>query len=146
MKIWYFVNNCLIKGEPQHSDTTEMWQHPPVTYEVNIHTKRKVTVQNVICTQGLSLIIVVLFSRYTDIETLFSFISIIKKDNNMWSSIFWETHWYCLLGVYVIDPMWQSSFLGLEHDSLLDNTKVKSKSFVFQVRSAGEEILCIGLL
>ena len=50
-----------------------------MTYEVNIHKKRKVTVQNVICTQGLSLIIVVLFSRYTDIETLFSFISIIKK-------------------------------------------------------------------
>ena len=56
-----------------------MWQHPPVTYEVNIHKKRKVTVQNVICTQGLSLIIVVLFSRYTEIETPFSFISIIKK-------------------------------------------------------------------
>ena len=37
------------------------------------------TVQNVICTQGLSLIIVVLFVRYTDIETLFSFIIIIKK-------------------------------------------------------------------
>ena len=34
---------------------------------------------NVICTQGQSLIIVVLFSRYTEIETLFSFISIIKK-------------------------------------------------------------------
>ena len=50
-----------------------------MTYEVNIHKKRKVTVQNVICTQGLSLIIVVLFSRYTDIETLFSFTSIIKK-------------------------------------------------------------------
>ena len=50
-----------------------------MTYEVNIHKKRKVTVQNVICTQGLSLIIVVLFSRYTEIETPFSFISIIKK-------------------------------------------------------------------
>ena len=47
-------------------------------YEVNIHKKQKVTVQNVICTQGLSLIIVVLFSRYTEIETLFLFISIIK--------------------------------------------------------------------
>ena len=56
-----------------------MWKHPPVTYEVNIHKKRKVTVQNVICTQWLSLIIVVLFSRYTYIETLFSFTSIIKK-------------------------------------------------------------------
>ena len=76
-----------------------MWQHPPVTYEVNIHKKRKVTVQNVICTQGLSLIIVVLFSRYTDIETLFSFISIIKKDNSMGSSIFWETHWYCMSSI-----------------------------------------------
>ena len=50
-----------------------------MTYEVNIHKKRKVTVQNVIYTQGLSLIIVVLFSRYTDIETLSSFTSIIKK-------------------------------------------------------------------
>ena len=50
-----------------------------MTYEVNIHKKRKVTVQNVICTQGLSLIIVVLFSRYTEIETPFAFISIIKK-------------------------------------------------------------------
>ena len=39
---------------------------------------RKLTVQNVICTQGLSLILVVLFSTYTEIETLFSFISIIK--------------------------------------------------------------------
>ena len=39
----------------------------------------KVTVQNVICTQGLSLIIVVLFSRYSNIEILFSFTSIIKK-------------------------------------------------------------------
>ena len=96
-----------------------------VTYEVNIHKKRKVTVQNMICTQGLSLIIVVLFSRYTDIETLFSFISIIKKDSSMWSSIFWETHWYCLLGMYVIDPVWPSSLLALEHDSLLDNTKVQ---------------------
>ena len=38
----------------------------------------KLTVQNVICTQGLSLILVVLFSPYTEIETLFSFISIIK--------------------------------------------------------------------
>ena len=36
------------------------------------------TVQNVICTQGLSLILVVLFSIYTEIETLFSFISKIK--------------------------------------------------------------------
>ena len=42
----------------------------------------------------------------------------------MWSSIFGETHWYCLLGVYVIDPVWQSSLLALEHDSFLDNTKV----------------------
>ena len=48
-----------------------------------------------------------------------------KNDNSMWSSIFWETHWYCLLGVYVIDPVWQSSLLALEHDSLLDNTKVQ---------------------
>ena len=39
---------------------------------------RKVTVQNVICTQGLSLILVVLFSTYTEIETLFSFISIVQ--------------------------------------------------------------------
>ena len=43
---------------------------------------RKVTVQNVISTQGLtpglSLILVVLFSTYTELETLFSFISIIK--------------------------------------------------------------------
>ena len=74
--IWVYF---WLKGEPYHSDTTEMWQHPPVTYEVNIHKKRKVTVQNVICTQGLSLIIVVLFSRYTNIETLFWFTSIIKK-------------------------------------------------------------------
>ena len=34
--------------------------------------------QNVICTKGLSLILVVLFATYTEIETLFSFISIIK--------------------------------------------------------------------
>ena len=34
--------------------------------------------QNVTCTQGLSLILVVLFSIYTEIETLFSFINIIK--------------------------------------------------------------------
>ena len=39
---------------------------------------RKVTVQNVVCTQGLSLILVVLFSTYTELETLFTFISIIK--------------------------------------------------------------------
>ena len=39
---------------------------------------RKVTVQKGICTQGLSLILVVLFSTYTELETLFSFISIIK--------------------------------------------------------------------
>ena len=36
------------------------------------------TVQYVICTQGLSLIFVVLFSIYTEIETLFSFISMIN--------------------------------------------------------------------
>ena len=34
--------------------------------------------QNVICTKGLSLNLVVLFSTNTEIETLFSFISIIK--------------------------------------------------------------------
>ena len=101
-----------------------MGQQPPVTYEVNIYKKQKVTVQNVICTQGLSLIIVVLFSRYTEIETLFFIYQYNKNDNSMRSSIFWETHWYYLLGVYVIDPVWQSSLLALEHDSLLDNTKV----------------------
>ena len=35
----------------------------------------------------------------------------------------WETHSYSLLGVYVIDPVWESSFV--EYDSLLDNTKVQ---------------------
>ena len=34
--------------------------------------------QNVICTKGLSLNLVVLFSTNTEIETLFSFISMIK--------------------------------------------------------------------
>ena len=34
--------------------------------------------QNVICTKGLNLNLVVLFSTNTEIETLFSFISIIK--------------------------------------------------------------------
>ena len=54
---------------------------------------RKVTVQNVIRTQGLSLILVVLFSTYTELETLFSFISMYNKsDNSLWSSIFGETH------------------------------------------------------
>ena len=47
----------------------------------------------------------------------------------MWSSIFSETHWYCLLGVYVIDPVWQSSLLALEHDSLPDNTKVQRSNW-----------------
>ena len=57
-----------------------MWQHPPVTYKVNIHLTCLCErwLQNVICTQGLSLILVVLFSTYTELETLFSFISIIK--------------------------------------------------------------------
>ena len=34
--------------------------------------------QNVMCTKGLSLNLVVLFSTNTEIETLFSFLSIIK--------------------------------------------------------------------
>ena len=54
----------------------------------------------------------------------------------MWSSIFGETHSYCLLGVYVIYPVWESSFVGLGVWQLTwqyKGTKVKSKSFVFEV-------------
>ena len=102
-----------------------MWQHPPVTYEVNIHKKRKVTVQNVICTQGLNLIYSSFVFKIHWYRNTFFIHQYNKKDNSMWSSIFWETHWYCLLGVFVIDPVLQSSLLALEHDSLLDNTKVQ---------------------
>ena len=69
--------------------------------------------QNVICTQGLSLILVVLFSIYTEIETLFSFISIIKMisvcDRRYLEKLVHIVCW----GVYVIDPVWESSFVSL---------------------------------
>ena len=59
-----------------------------------------------------------------------SFISTIKNDNSMWSSIVGETYWYCLLGVYVIDPVWQSSLLALEHDTLWNfNTENHTENF-----------------
>ena len=51
--------------------------------------------------------------------------------------------------VYIIDPVWQSSLLALEHDTLITwqykGAQVNSKSFVFRVHSVGEEVLWIGL-
>ena len=65
---------------------------------------RKVTVQNVICTQGLSLILVVLFSTYTELETLFSFISIIKV-TTVCDHRYLEKRIICWLLVYNIGPV-----------------------------------------
>ena len=68
--------------------------------------------QNVICTQELSLILVVLFSTHTELETLLSFISIIKMiavcDRRYLEKPIHIVYWAC-----IIDPVWESSFAGL---------------------------------
>ena len=103
------------------------------------------TVQNVICTQGLSLILVVLFSIYTEIETLFSFISIIKMitvcDRRYLEKPIHIVCWACMSLIQCGKVL----LLALEYDSLLDNTKVQRsnrKAFVFQVISGETVSLC----
>ena len=79
--------------------------------------------QNVRCTQGLSLILVVLFSIYTEIETLFSFISIIEMitvcDRRYLENPIHIVCWACMSLIQC------GKVLALEYDSLLDNTKVQ---------------------
>ena len=81
--------------------------------------------QNVMCTQGLSLIVVVLFSIYTEIETLFSFISIIKMitvcDRRYLEKPIHIVCWACMSLIQCGKVL----LLALEYDSLLDNTKVQ---------------------
>ena len=83
------------------------------------------TVQNVIWTQGLTLIVVVLFSIYTEIETLFSFISIIKMitvcDSRYSEKPIHIVCWACMSLIQCGKVL----LLALEYDSLLDNTKVQ---------------------
>ena len=88
---------------------------------------RKVTVQKGICTQGLSLILVVLFSTYTELETLFSFISIIKVttvcDHRYLEKCINIVGCWC-----IILTQWVKFFCWPWEDSLPDNKKVPSKS------------------
>ena len=83
------------------------------------------TVQYVICTQGLSLILVVLVSIYTEIETIFSFISIIKMiivcDRRYLEKSIHIVCWTCISLIQCGKVL----LLALEYDSLLDNTKVQ---------------------
>ena len=93
---------------------------------------RKVTVQNVICTQGLSLIFVVLFSTYTELETLFSFISIIKV-TTVCDHRYFEKR-INIVGCWcIISTQWVKFFCWPWEDSLPDDKKVqrsKRKAFV----------------
>ena len=88
---------------------------------------RKVTVQNVICTQGLSLILVVLFSTYTEIETPFSFISIIKVttvcDHRYLEKRFNIVGCWCILSTQW--AWWVKFFCWPWEDSLPDDKKVQ---------------------
>ena len=79
-----------------------------------------------ICTQGLSLISVVLFSIYTEIETLFfSFISIIKMitvcDRQYLEKPIHIVCWACMSLIQCGKVL----LLALEYNNLLDNTKVQ---------------------
>ena len=78
-----------------------------------------------ICTQGLSLILVVLFSIYTEIETPFSFISIIKMitvcNRRYLEKPIHIVCWACMS----FTQCGKVLLLALEYDSLLDNTKVQ---------------------
>ena len=101
--------------------------------------------QNVICTHGLSLILVVLFSVYTEIETLFSFISIIKMitvcDRRYLEKSIHIACWACMSLIQCGKVL----LLALEYDSntrKYKGAKDKSKSFVFQVHSSEEVSLC----
>ena len=81
--------------------------------------------QNVICTQELSLILVVLFSTHTEIETLFSFISIIKMiavcDCQYLEKPIHIVCWACMSLIQCGKVL----LLALEYGSLLDDTKVQ---------------------
>ena len=73
----WFLTTLHLRGNhstliQQRCDNVLRW-HMKLTF---VNSER--WLQNVMCTHGLSLILVVLFSRYTEIETLFSFISIRK--------------------------------------------------------------------
>ena len=92
----------------------------------------KVTVQNLLCTKGLSLNLVVLFSTNIEIETVFSFISIIKvttvcdgryleKPINI--VLYCVCYWLCVANSFVDREM--IAYLKIKKSS-----KVKSKSFV----------------
>ena len=81
--------------------------------------------QNVICTQELSLILVVLFSTHTEIETIFSFTSVIKM-------IAVCDRWYLEKPIHIVCWACMSLIqcgkvllLALEYGSLLDDTKVQ---------------------
>ena len=78
-----------------------------------------------ICTQGLNLILVVLFSIYTEIETHFSFISTIKMIT-VCDPRYLEKpiHVVCWALMSLIQ-CGKVLLLSLEYDSLLDNTKVQ---------------------
>ena len=104
-----------------------MWQHPPVTYKVSIHLSglcERWLCKKGICTQGLSLILVVLFSTYTELETLFSFISIIKVTTVC-------DHRYLgkrinIVGCWcIISTQWVKFFCWPWEDSLPDDKKVQ---------------------
>ena len=100
------------------------------------------TVQNLICTQELSLILVVLFSIYIEIGTLFSFISIIKMitvcDRRYLEKPIHTVCWVCMSLIQSGKVL----LLALEYDSLLDNTKVQRSNWkalffkYFQVRQS----------
>ena len=86
---------------------------------------RKVTVQNVICTQGLSLILVVLFSTYTEIETPFSFISIKKKVKTVCDHRYLEKRINIVGCRCILSTLWVKFFCWPWEDSLPDDKKVQ---------------------
>ena len=104
------------------------------------------TVQNVICTPGLSLILVVLFSRYTEIETLFSFISIIKTiivcDHRYFEKPMDIVCWACMsliqYGKVLCWPWSMIAYLTIQRFKGQIEKLCFSSTF-----STGEEVLCI---
>ena len=106
-----------------------------------------------ICTQGLSLILVVLFSTHTELEKLFSFISIIKMiavglcDCRYLEKPIHIVCWACMSLIQCGKVL----LLALEYDSLLDNTKVQSQrsnrnALFFKYFRVRKSIVWIGLL
>ena len=102
--------------------------------------------QNVICTQGLSLILVVLFSIYTEIETLFSFIRIIKMitvcDRRYLEKPIDIVCWACMsliqCGKVLCWPWSMIAYLTIQKVQ-----RSNRKSFVFQVHSGQGKSHCV---